>query len=67
MDLGTNLKAEVKGNKLILTADLSKTFGRSGSGKTMKVATTAGFKTVDANGNSAMVSVNINRYPKGDE
>jgi hypothetical protein len=51
----------------VITVDLTKDFGRSTSGKTIKVASTQGFKTIAANGVSAMVNLNVNRYPKEDE
>jgi hypothetical protein len=63
----TNVETEVKGKKLVITVDLTKDFGRSTSGKTIKVASTQGFKTIAANGVSAMVNLNVNRYPKEDE
>lgn len=40
--IGENLKAEVKGNTLTLTIDLTKTLRKSKSGKNDLVATTGG-------------------------
>jgi hypothetical protein len=37
-----NIETKVDGNKLVITVDLSKTFGRSKSGKTEIIATTEG-------------------------
>jgi hypothetical protein len=37
-----NVEVEVKGTKLVITADLSKDFGPSSSGKTTIIATSAG-------------------------
>ena len=48
----TNVEMKVDGNKLIITADLSKDFGPSKSGKTIIIATTGG--NVSAPGNEAM-------------
>ena len=37
-----NIKAKVQGDELILTIDLSKNFGLSGSGKSIIIASTEG-------------------------
>lgn len=37
-----NIETKIDGTKLVITVDLSKTFGRSKSGKTEIVATTEG-------------------------
>ena len=37
-----NIEMKVDGQKLIITVDLSKEFGKSSSGKTTIIATTAG-------------------------
>lgn len=59
MQLGKNIEAEVKGNKLILTIDLSKELGKSASGKSMTVATTSGNTSIPgADG----VKIGINCY-----
>jgi hypothetical protein len=62
-----NVKTEVKGKNLVITVDMTKDFGRSGSGKTVVIASTKGFKNVAANGHSAMINLNVNRYPKDGE
>ena len=41
-----NVEMKVDGQKLIITVDLSKEFGKSSSGKTTIIATTAGNVTV---------------------
>jgi hypothetical protein len=58
---------DVKGKKLVIEVDLTKDFGRSGTGKTIVIGTTHGFKNVGSNGVQAMVSLNVNRYPKQGE
>lgn len=55
----TNVQEEVKEGKLILTIDLSKSFGRSKSGKTITVATTGGF--VPVTGTNIAYSLNVNK------
>ena len=62
----TNVKAEVKGRKLIITIDIKKDFGASKSGKTIIVATTHGGKRIeDAPG--VILSLNAYKYPDRDE
>lgn len=41
-----NIKARVKGNKLVLTIDLSKTYGVPEGRRNLRVATSRGVKTV---------------------
>lgn len=41
-----NVKMEVAGDKLTITVDLSKRFGKSGSGKNVIVASTEGNQSV---------------------
>ena len=53
-----NVTLEVKDNILTVTVDLSKSFGRSVSGKSITVATTAGAVPVEG------VLVNLNVYKK---
>jgi len=62
-----NVQTQIKGNKLIITVDITKNLGRSKSGKTVKVASTGGFQTITGNGKSAMINLNVNRYPKTKE
>lgn len=58
----TNVKLEVKGNKLIAEIDLTESHGASKSGKTEIIGTTHGFESItDSKGNSVMVSINVNR------
>ena len=42
-----NVKYEISGSKLIIEVDLSKTFGPSSTGKTIIVASTEGFVSLD--------------------
>ena len=39
---GKNVSMEVKGNILTISVDISKTFGKSGTGKSVIIGTTAG-------------------------
>jgi hypothetical protein len=55
----TNVEMRVEGNKLVITADLSKDFGPSKSGKTIIIATTGG--NVSVPGHEA-VKVGLNIY-----
>ena len=55
----TNVDMKVDGNRLIITADLSKDFGPSKSGKTTIIATTGG--NVSVPGHEA-VKVGLNIY-----
>ena len=55
----TNVEMRVEGNKLVITADLSKDFGPSKSGKTTIIATTGG--NVSVPGHEA-VKVGMNIY-----
>jgi hypothetical protein len=52
-----NIQTEVKGNKLHITVDLSKTFGPSKSGKTIIIASSEGNQKID--GTEAVMGVNI--------
>ena len=52
----SNIIAEVKGKTLTLTVDLSKRQGRSKSGKTEIIATSAGAFAVEG---GAMVNLNV--------
>jgi len=54
-----NVEMKVEGNKLIITADLTKDFGPSKSGKTIIIATTGG--NVSVPGHEA-VKVGLNIY-----
>ena len=56
-----NVEMEVKGNKLTITVDLSKDFGRSASGKTIIIASTEGNITVP--GTVATIGLNIYKKP----
>ena len=61
LDLGTNIKGTVEGSILTLRIDLSERHGKSASGKTTIVATSAGNKQVDGGGG---VVLGINAYVK---
>ena len=56
-----NVDIKVDGNKLILTVDLTKTFGPSKSGKTTIIATTSGPVSVPIPGQTG-VQVGLNVY-----
>jgi len=53
-----NVQTEVKGTNLVITVDLTKTFGPSKSGKTIIIASTEGNKQVAQNG----VTLGLNVY-----
>mgnify|MGYP001402938423 CR=1 FL=1 len=53
-----NVNMSVKGNILQIVVDLSKTFGKSASGKTTIIASTEGNQTVEG-GNGAVIGLNI--------
>jgi len=60
-----NVETQVTGNKLIITVDLTKTFGPSKTGKTTIVASTEGFSRLSGLGNLedldfGNVSLNLN-------
>lgn len=57
----TNIKMDVKDDKLIMEIDLTKTFGPSKSGKTIIVASTHGNVTVPENPN---IKIGLNVYTK---
>lgn len=59
--LGTNIEAEVKGDKLVLTIDVAAEHGRSASGKSTIVATTRG--NVQVPGVDGLV-LGLNAYRK---
>ena len=54
-----NMKMKVEGTILTITVDLSKEQGRSKSGKTMIIATSAGNKPIPAS--DAIIGLNIYR------
>jgi hypothetical protein len=56
-----NVTMDVKDNKLIITVDLSKDFGPSGSGKSRIVASTEG--NADVPGHTSM-KIGLNVYKK---
>ncbi len=55
-----NITTTVKGNKLTIEIDLSKTFGPSKSGKTIIVASTEGNQKVEGTD----VVIGVNAYKK---
>ena len=55
-----NVDMKVQGDKLIITVDLSKSFGLSASGKSVTIATTAGNIAVPGR-EEVKVGVNIYR------
>ncbi len=54
-----NVQTKVEGDKLTITVDLSKTAGRSKSGKSIIIATTAGAVTVQAPSGPVKVGLNV--------
>lgn len=58
-----NIETEVKGNKLVITVDLSENFGPSKSGKTIIIASSEGNKPIK-DGNGAVLGLNIYRPNK---
>ncbi len=54
-----NVEMKVDGKKLIITVDLTKEFGKSSSGKTTIVATTAGNVTVPGHDD---IKIGLNCY-----
>jgi hypothetical protein len=58
---GKNVEVEVKGDKMIITIDITKEFGNSTSGKSVTVATTGGNKAI-ALPNGKQVSLGVNCY-----
>jgi len=63
-ELGTNVRVEVTGNKMVITVDLSQEHGLSTSGKTTVIATTSGSKPVMTDVGQVLVGVNINKKKK---
>ena len=56
-----NVNMDIEGQKLIITVDLSKSFGASSSGKTIIIGTTEGNQPVTGHPG---VSVGVNVYKK---
>ena len=54
-----NVEMKINGQKLIITVDLTKEFGKSSSGKTTIVATTAGNVTVPGHDD---IKIGLNCY-----
>lgn len=61
-DLGKNVQAEVKGDKLVLTVDLSVKGEASKSGKSLVIGSTQGNKKVQHDGED--ISIGLNVYKK---
>lgn len=57
---GNNVEIEVKGNKAVITIDITKKFGRSASGKTEIVASTQGNIKIPG----TEISLGVNAYTK---
>lgn len=60
-ELGKGIKATVDGDKLTLEIDLSQDFGKSTSGKTTIIATTAGNVAIPGATNGATLGLNLYR------
>ena len=65
-ELGTNVKVEVnKANKLLIEIDLTKTHGKSKSGKTITIGSTQGNqKLYDAKNKPFTLGLNCYKYPE---
>lgn len=59
LDLGQNIKAEIKGDKLIIEVDLSKRGGPSRSGKSITIATTSGNQKIVTEQGTVVIGLNI--------
>jgi hypothetical protein len=59
----SNVITHIEGDILTVTIDLSKDYGPSKSGKTLVVATTAGFTNLGDDRDTS-ISINCNRYPE---
>jgi hypothetical protein len=59
-----NVEAKVQGDKLIITIDLTKNFGLSGSGKSIIIASTEGNISVPVPGHED-VKIGVNVYRPG--
>ena len=59
--VGTNVAYEVKDGKLTIEVDLTKEFGRSASGKTIRIASTEGNARVGDT--PAIMGLNVYRKP----
>lgn len=59
--VGTNVAYEVKDGKLMIEVDLTKEFGRSASGKTIRIASTEG--NMKVGDTPAIMGLNIYRKP----
>lgn len=57
INLGTNIEGSLDGNILTIKIDLSKTFGKSASGKSITIATTGGNQKIA--GTDAVAGVNV--------
>ena len=60
MTVGQNVELQVKDGKLVITVDLSKSFGVSGSGKSTIIASTGGNVSVPGQ-ESVKVGLNVYR------
>ncbi len=60
MTVGQNVELQVKDGKLMITVDLSKSFGVSGSGKSTIIASTGGNVSVPGQ-ESVKVGLNVYR------
>jgi len=59
--VGTNVEYEVTKNILTVKVDLTKEFGPSASGKTIKIASSQG--NVKINGTDAIMGLNVYKKP----
>lgn len=62
MLLGTNVEVEFKGDKMIVTVDLSKENGQSSTGKNIKIASTGGNMLLPIANSKAPTYLGLNCY-----
>lgn len=59
-----NINTEIKGDKLIVTIDLSKDFGKSKSGKSVVIASTEGNQKIGENKKGVSIVMGLTVYTK---
>lgn len=57
--MSQNVEAKVEGDKLTISVDLSKNLGRSKSGKSILIATTAGSVKVETKRGPVSIGLNV--------
>jgi ABC-type molybdate transport system ATPase subunit len=59
-----NVTIKTEGKVMTITVDLSKDFGRSGSGKTIIIASTEGATKESSPYGDVQVNLNVYKYPE---